>query len=143
MNIRRAALPAVVVSLALLSGCAPSMPSIPGSLEDVVEQVTGGAVDVGGNTSVPSDWPGLPLPQGNLVTVLSVAGTFSLTYEIADEGVANALLAELAGAGFVEEAEADYGTFKSYFVSRDDYTVTIGVTIDKSVGLLYTVTPKG
>lgn len=144
MKTRLAALPVAVVTLAVLSGCAPGLPSLPNSVESIIEQATGGSVDVGGNVNVPSGWPNLPLPQGELISAISVDQTFSLTYTIPSAAAADALLVELASAGFSTESEADYGGFRTHILTDGVLSVTVGVMTDgEAVTLIYSSTPKG
>lgn len=144
MNIRLAALPVAITALALLSGCAPSLPGIPTSVDDIVEQVTGGSVDVGSNVAVPAGWPNLPLPQGELVAAVAIEQTYSLTYTVSGVAAADALLAQLSGAGFTSEAEADYGELKSYVLTDGVLSVTLSILrSDEGVTLTYSSTPKG
>src|SRR5690606_13398888 len=99
---------------------------------------------VGSNVSVPSGWPNLPLPQGELVSAISVDQTFSLTYRIPSAAAADALLAELAGAGFSTESDADYGDFRTHVLTDGVLSVTVGVmSNDDEVSMIYSSTPKG
>lgn len=137
-------LPIAAAALLAVSGCAPGLPSIPNPVENIVEQVTGGNVDVGSNVTVPAGWPNLPLPQGELVAALAVDKTYSLTYKLPNEAAAEALRAELTAAGFASEGEADYGGLKTYILTDGALSVTLGVLIDGGdVSLTYSSTPKG
>lgn len=144
MKTRLAALPVAVVTLAVLSGCAPGLPGLPTSVETIIEQATGGSVDVGGNVSVPGGWPNLPLPHGELIAALKVDQTFSLTYKLESAAAADALLADLAGAGFSTEGDADYGEFRTHILTDGVLSVTVGVmTNGDEVTMNYSSTPKG
>jgi hypothetical protein len=120
-------LPTTVLGLVLLSGCASPLPGGlgPGSLEDAIEQGTGGQVDVG-TASLPADWPAeLPVPAGDLFASISSDGTQVLTYRIADASVGESLVADLQALGFVTTATTDMGELVVHALERDEWTVSV------------------
>lgn len=136
-----AALVATALAVGLLAGCAPSLPGIPGpgTLEDAIEQETGGQVDLGDAASVPADWPTeLPLPDGRLISAVSVDGGHSLIFTIADESVGEDLVADVAALGFEEVAVSDMGELVTYVLERDGWNVTIGWLLTDEIALTYT-----
>lgn len=138
-----ALLSAAALGAALLAGCASplSLPIGPGGIEDIIEQETGGQVDLGGNASLPADWPSeLPLPDGDLIAVIAADGTHALTYRIANEAVAERLVADLEAIGFVETAGADLGELVTKSLARDAWTVTVGWVLGDEIALNYTST---
>lgn len=142
MKTRFATLPAVAVTVALLTGCA-GIPGLPTSIEGIVEQATGGSagVEIGGNGSMPDGFPSIPVPQGELIATVSTESGFVLTYRVTDEAATGALYAELIMAGFEEEEALDMGAMKTWTMTRADYRVIILYTQGDDATILYTVSP--
>jgi hypothetical protein len=126
-----------------LSGCMPGIP-LPGNplenlVEDAIESTTGGQIDVGTSASIPADWPAeLPVPEGKIITAMSIDGTHTITMQIADAEVAKKLVADLISRGFVEDGVADYGQLVTHVLSRDGWNVQVAWVIsDDGVLLTY------
>lgn len=142
---RSALLPALAVTLLALTGCAGlPVPGIEGVVEDVVEGAlegqTGVDIDSGANVSVPAEFPSeFPLPAGTLTSVVVVEGTFSLTYSVDDEAVAQQLVDDVTALGFTELAVSDMGDLQSWILDRDGRSVQVGLVRDEPLILTYIV----
>ena len=140
--------PTAVLGLVLLSGCGSPLPGgvVPGGLEETLEQTleqeTGGELDLGG-AALPSDWPAeLPLPAGDLMSSISSDGTQVLTYLIDDVSVGERLVADLSALGFTETASADMGELVTNVLDRDGWVVSVGWAIgDDQIVLNYSSGP--
>ncbi len=149
MNTRssRRAVLGVCVALAmgtLLSGCFN-----PGQVvEGVVEQATGGDVDLGG-TTMPEGFPvdDVPVIDGEILfgAKMSVEGesAWNVTIGTKDANALQAASTQLADAGFAKLEASMVGDDGSGFVSfsKDDLGVAIVVTkTDEGIAVNYTVT---
>lgn len=112
---RRIAVPLVIV-LALAAG--PMLTGCAGQVEGVIENVTGGEVDLGGQ-SVPQDFPdSVPLTDGDVIYGLSASNAdgkvWNVTVSVADATALDTIKLELEDAGFATRLEgpanADGGT---------------------------------
>jgi hypothetical protein len=80
-----------------LSGCA--------TIEGIIEQQTGGDVDLGG-TTVPEDFPAaVPLAEGEIVNGSAISNgdgkVWNVLINVADPSAPDSIAAQLEGAGFV------------------------------------------
>lgn len=95
------------------------------------ETEEGGSVNLGSSASVPDDWPGLPLPHGELVSAITQEGTFALTYR-ATVSEAESLLAALISAGYSEKSSNDMGAMKMHMLEGTDWDVNLTWIIDEN-----------
>jgi len=115
------------------------------AIENLVEQQTGGKVDInsdgdggitietedgssidfGTSSKVPDSWPGLPLPNGNLVSSYATGSEFALTYQSSEADIEK-LIASLQGQGFEETSSMDMGELKSRTLENAKHQVTLG-----------------
>jgi hypothetical protein len=146
-----AVLAAPLLLAPLLSGCFPNpidkLTEAGGEkfVEELVEGQGGDDVqiDVGDEVSLPADWPGLPTPDGRLISAMSSDETIVLSYELADAAAASALVDELLAAGFTETASADYGELVTVVLESAEWMASAGWTIqDDGVLLSYSVAPR-
>lgn len=138
-----AALVLCVTGLGLV-GCMPDLTNVAGGVvEELVEQTTDQAVDVGHAAELPDDWPAdVPVPDGALFSAISVDGTHSLSYMVAEADAAERLVEDLIAAGFATESNADFGGLSSYGLTRSDWQATVGVLGDEGEFVLsFTITP--
>ena len=89
---------ALLVAAPALAGCAV--------VEGIIEQQTGGDVEIGG-TTVPDDFPAeVPLADGEVVNGSAFTGpggerTWNVLMNVADPAAPDSITAQLEGAGFV------------------------------------------
>jgi hypothetical protein len=147
MRTRLSAVIAVTLVLAVgpvLTGCS--------AVEGIIEQQTGGQVDLGGNT-IPNGYPTteVPLANGDIIFGGSIGNdegkVFNVTIKVADGNALDSIAAQLEGVGFVSEgafggATADGGT---YIAKTDKWGVLVVVSKDATNGFVanYTVTSSG
>ncbi len=87
----------LLVGLPTLTGCS--------MIEGIIEQQTGGDVDLGGNT-VPEDFPAeVPLAEGEVVNGSKLTGSggetvWNVLMNVADPAAPESIAAQLEGAGF-------------------------------------------
>jgi hypothetical protein len=87
----------LLVGLPTLTGCS--------LVEGIIEQQTGGDVDLGGNT-VPADFPsGVPLAAGDVVNGSKITGSggetvWNVLMNVSDPAAPDSIAAQLEGAGF-------------------------------------------
>jgi hypothetical protein len=131
---------ALVVSLALapaLSGC---------SVQGIVNQVSGGKVDIGGNT-VPKDFPKeVPLVSGKIVTAAALgdskARIWNVTITVPGIATFDEISAKLEAAGFASQVAtgSNSDTAKSGIFLGPKYQVLLVVAkTDKTWSANYTV----
>lgn len=95
---------AVVLAAALLVA-APLTLTGCSTIEGVIEQQTGGDVDLGG-TSVPEDFPAaVPLAEGEVVNGSAISNgdgkVWNVLIDVPDPSAPDSIAAQLEGAGFV------------------------------------------
>lgn len=141
MRIRAiAALGVVLLAVPALAGCSV--------IETTIEQVTGGDVEIGGN-SVPEDFPGIvPLADGDVLNGSSASKdnnkVWNVTIRATDGVTFDSLAAELEGAGFARSeavgAEAQDG--QTGLFEGNGYSVLLTMTTQEAIGTIanYTVT---
>jgi len=143
-RLRRLTIP---LALLLVLGVAPAMSGC--SVQSLVENATGGTVDVGGK-SVPKDFPAeVPLIDGEVLYGASLGATdaqvWNVTIKVADVAAIDTITAQLNDAGFT--APVAPGTTENGAAGAFDgekYGVLVAVTPDADNGFVanYTVTTK-
>jgi len=112
----------------MLTGC--------GALEGIIEQATGGEVDVSMG-SLPEGWPAdVPVTDGDVVvggktTDDNGAPIFNATIKVESDSVFADIEAQLIGAGFekLEAGDVDGGdSINTGFFKNDTYGVIVAVT---------------
>lgn len=128
MRVPRLAAAVIGAAVALgLTGCFGN--PIKNIVEEVVEDRTGIEVSTGENgrsAALPDDWPGLPVPEGRIVSAMTIEGTHSLTIEVSREDLIESTIAELLAGGFTEAAKADYGQMVTLVLSSPEWNVSLG-----------------
>jgi hypothetical protein len=139
----------VALSLALaitpaISGCS--------AIEGIIEQQTGGDVDLGGK-SIPKDFPtaDVPLASGEVIYGAGIKSkdgqVWNVTIKVADANAFDSIKTQLEGAGFTaadgvggSTANGGVGTFTS-----EKYSLAVVVSKDPTNGFIanYTVTTVG
>lgn len=128
MTARRRAGLALAVLLAVaapltLTGCS--------MVEGIIEQQTGGNVDLGGNT-VPADFPAeVPLADGDVVNGSAISNgdgkVWNVLINVSDPSAPESIAAQLEGAGFVAPdgigGVTDEGGTLTY--AKDDLVVNV------------------
>ena len=140
---------AILVALAM----APALTGCFGNpIEGIIEQATGGDVDLGG-PGVPDGFPSeVPLIDGEVVYGMSVGNSdgnvWNVTVKVGGEGAIDDIRAQLEGAGFTENeagigSETAEGATAIY--ESDAYGVLVVVTKDGDGTYVanYSVTQKG
>lgn len=142
----RASMAGSMVALAAitLTGCGadPVEDAVQGAAENAVEKAvengatdgSGGDVDldIGDDVAVPDSFPSeLPLPDGKLLSAVTIDEGTQLNYEIDDPAVAEDLAAQLASnAEFEEQLNSNVGGIHTWTYTSDKYSVTIGLIPD-------------
>lgn len=134
-----AAVAAALLAVPALAGCSV--------IESTIEQVTGGDVEIGGNT-VPEDFPSeVPLADGDVLNGSSASKdnqkVWNVTIRVGEGVTFDSLASELEGAGFArqsvgsESSEAETALFNG-----TGYSVLLAMTTQGGVGTIanYTVT---
>lgn len=113
----------LLVGLSGLTGCS--------MIEGVIEQQTGGDVDLGGNT-VPEDFPAeVPLAEGEVVNGSKIAANggetvWNVLMNVSDAAAPESIAAQLEGAGFASATAGevtDSGGTLTY--TKDDLVVNV------------------
>lgn len=84
-----------------------------------IETDEGGKVEIGGSSSVPDTWPGLPLPNGKLAASVTTDEGILLSYETT-EAEAEKLVQALEQQGFTTEQTMDLGEMKGAMMRKGD-----------------------
>lgn len=122
------AIASALVLAPMLTGC--------GALEGIIEQATGGEVDVSMG-SLPEGWPAdVPVTDGDVVvggktTDDNGAPIFNATIKVESDSVFADIEAQLIGAGFekLEAGDVDGGdSINTGFFKNDTYGVIVAVT---------------
>ena len=122
------AIASALVLAPMLTGC--------GAVEGIIEQATGGDVDVSMG-SLPEGWPAeVPVADGDIIvggktTDEGGAPVYNATIKIASESVFDDIEAQLVGAGFekVEAGDVDGGdSITTGFFKNATYGVVVAVT---------------
>lgn len=112
----------LLVGLPALTGCS--------MVEGVIEQQTGGDVDLGGNT-VPDDFPAdVPLAEGEIVNGSSITGgegkVWNVLINVSDPAAPDSIAAQLEAAGFTSAGTGgvtESGGTLTY--AKDDLAVNV------------------
>lgn len=134
---RRLTLVALAAGTLLLAGCVV-IPSPADIVENTIEGATGTDVSTG---QLPSDWPGLPTPDGQLLSSVAADGSYVLSYLLDDEGAITAVRDTLVGQGYEVTAETT-GEFNATVLVDPEWTVSLGwYATEGKFALNYGVTP--
>lgn len=136
---------AIVLSLTL----APMLTACGNPIQGLVNNVTGGQVDLGG-AKLPSDFPkDVPLAKGDVIFGAGLGNAdgkvWNVTIKVADANALDGITQQLTGAGFASQAAGDAsGDTKTGFFTKDPYGVLVVVSKDDKNGFIanYTVTYK-
>lgn len=90
-----------------------------------IQTEDGGSIDFGASATVPDAWPGLPLPEGQLLTAYTSGNEFALTYQTTEAEV-DKLIAALKSQGFEEESVTDLGELKNMMLKSADFSLIVG-----------------
>jgi hypothetical protein len=85
----------------------------------------GGTIEFGGTASLPSDWPGLPLPEGAILTSYDAPDGFALTIAT-NRGEVDKLIASLESSGFEVTDSLEIAELKTYLLSDATHRLTLG-----------------
>jgi hypothetical protein len=144
---RRAIIGATGVALAVALGLAGCGSATEESIEEAIEQGTGGDVEieddglsftddegnevrVGDAAEVPDAWPeDAPVPQGTILSSTTTGGTTTLLVTVAGtpQETFEALTGEFADQGWAEESTTEFGGLYSATYTKDDRTGSITV----------------
>jgi hypothetical protein len=127
---RATSLPIAVLGAAALTlsltGCFGN--PVENLVEGVIENQTGVDVDTsagGGSAQVPDGWPGLPIPEGQIVSSLAIDTTYTLTIKVASDEVAGSVADQIEGLGYEVLAEGDMGELKTTVLQGPEWTVSL------------------
>ncbi|MBA8816251.1 hypothetical protein FHX48_001324 [Microbacterium halimionae] len=115
---------------------------VQGGAEILVAQAVGGAsgadvdIDVNGGSDIgpPDGWPGLPMPEGEVISAMRIDDSYSATILTADERTVEDTIADLNALGYAEVTTADLGGFKTVSVADDDLTILLSWFQDEENG---------
>jgi hypothetical protein len=136
---------AIALAAIVAVGAAPALSAC--SAESIVKNVTGGKVDVGGN-SLPDGFPSsVPVYKGKIITAVGVGSgdkkVFNVSVQLPSQDAAKDIASELTNAGFTGglDVSGDGSTSIATF-SNATYTVLVAVAKSGSNWVAnYTVTP--
>ncbi|MEO6942212.1 MAG: hypothetical protein ABI238_03825 [Terrimesophilobacter sp.] len=134
---------AIIFSLAL----APMLTACSNPIQGLVNQVTGGQVDLGG-AKMPSDFPkSVPLATGDVIFGAGIGNAegkvWNITIKVGSADVITAITDQLKSAGFASQASGDAsGDTTTGLFTKDPYGVLVVVSKDDKNGFIanYTVT---
>lgn len=135
---------AIVMALAI----APALTACGGNpLQNIVENATGGKVDLGG-TDVPKDFPSeVPLTQGEVIFGASIGSDeekiWNVTVKVSGVDVIDEIAAQLTSAGFEQQTlGGSSGEGKTGIYTMEPFTVLVVTAKDDKDGFIasYTVT---
>ncbi|MCS0498463.1 hypothetical protein [Protaetiibacter mangrovi] len=103
-----------------------------------------GAVQVGGSTELPADFPGeLPLPDGTLLSTVTAEGQWSLSYDGVSAGSAEEILAYLDANGFEQLALTQTADACQFTYQSDQWVVTgLWGSGESGAGMFYAVAAR-
>lgn len=133
---------AIILSLALtpmLSGC--------GGLQGIVNNATGGKLDLG-SSKLPGDFPkDVPVPSDKVIFGIGLGNSdgkvWNVTFQVASKDALTDIDSKMKGAGFAKDASGDTTTEATTGIySKDPYGVLVVVSSDDKNGFIanYTVT---
>jgi hypothetical protein len=117
-------------------------------IETTIEQLTGGEVEIGGN-SVPADFPAeIPLAPGEVLNGSSATKddvkVWNVAIKVADGVGFDAIAAELEAAGFAPSPDVGSETAdgRAGLYANENYSVLLSMTTQEVIGTIanYTVT---
>lgn len=124
-----------------LSGCFqnPIEAAVERAAEETVERAleesgTDVDLDLGGDVDLPQGWPSeIPVPDGNIVSAVSVDGTFTVFIDVSgvEDGLAG--LEAIKNAGFTVSYEQEMEGFRTVGLENDTYSVLYSVVTDGDV----------
>jgi hypothetical protein len=130
----------------LLTGCSTLIPdpgqivedTVGGVVEDTIEGATGADVNTG---TLPSDWPGLPTPDGQLISSVAADGTYVLDYLLDDVSAIDAVKESLIAQGFEVTVES-LGELNVVQLVDPEWTVSFTwYELEDGIGLNYSASP--
>lgn len=138
------------IAVVLALGIAPVLSGCSGNpLENLVEQATGGQVDIGGR-AMPDGFPAeVPVVSGDVLFGISAGDGeergFNVTIATGAESPLDGIETQFADAGFEAQAQAsNAGGAGSVIFSDDDWNVVVVVAeTDDGFTANYTVSPAG
>jgi hypothetical protein len=110
-----------------LSGCFAN--PVQGLIEGVIENQTGIDVNTGSGGSsaeLPAGWPGLPLPDGQIVSAISSDGTYIVSMLTTSEESIESVISQLEGSGYELSSRSDLGEIQAVILNGNEWTVTLG-----------------
>lgn len=133
------------VAALLLTGCANPLEQLAqGGAEELVEEITGVDVGIGGTASVPADFPSdILLPEGNPVTSLSVPEGWQLTYSLPVEEAQRIFDAIKNDPAYTVEGETDMGEMLILITANADHRISLSLILPEGepAQLSYIVSP--
>lgn len=111
--------------------------SLSGCFANPVESIIKGAVknqtgidvstDAGmGSAKLPDDWPGLPIPDGQIVSAISIDGTYVVSMLVKSEQSIESVVTDLEGAGYEASSRSDFGGLKTVQLTSLEWIVSLG-----------------
>jgi hypothetical protein len=118
---------ALLLALPALSGCA--------AIEGIIEQQTGGDVDLGGNT-VPEDFPAeVPLAEGEVVNGSTITGgegkVWNVLLNVSDPAAPESIAAQFEAAGFTSTTTGEVSDSGGTLTYTKD-TLVVNVLLGKT-----------
>jgi hypothetical protein len=110
-----------------LSGCFAN--PVQGLIEGVIEEQTGIDVNTGSGGSsaeLPAGWPGLPVPDGQIISAISSDGTYLVSSIVTSEASIESVVTELKGSGYEETSRTDLGEIQAVVLSGSEWAITLG-----------------
>ena len=119
----------LLVGLPALTGCS--------MIEGIIEQQTGGDVDLGGNT-VPEDFPAaVPLAEGDVVNGSKITASggetvWNVLMNVSDPAAPESIAAQLEGAGFTSAGTGGGVTDSGGTLTYAKDTLVVNVLLGKT-----------
>lgn len=144
---------ALILALTSLTACANPVEQLTqGAIEGLIEQQTGGnidldiggmsittedgsTVDFGGSAGLPNDWPGLPVPNGEVIASVVSDGTYSLTIHTSESEM-QGLISSLQAEGFEITDTMNIGELNTTMLESTNYRVSVAWFADEDAGQL-------
>ena len=115
--------------------------AVGGAVENAIEQELGGEdaeVDFSGDVSLPSDWPAeIPVPEGEIISAMTLDGTYTIVTTVASAGEAEKTLQELLDAGFTTVFEQASEGMMFYGLENSSWSVQYQVIDDGEMISVY------
>lgn len=138
----------VPAALVLALSITPVLTACGGNpIQNIVQNATGGKVDLGGK-SLPKDFPSeVPLTKGDVIFGAGIGNDkgkiWNVTIKVSDVNELEAIKGQLKSAGFESQAAGDAsGDATTGLFTKDPYGVLVVVSTDDKNGVIanYTVT---